>query len=82
VKTISKIAEYLAKLQARAWLSHALCSPGQHQKVHETISHACITLPNNSPIKKITDSLSDKPFLIWLLTTAPHLKYHWRSQDF
>ena len=22
--------EYLAKLQARAWLSHALCAPGQH----------------------------------------------------
>ena len=25
-----KICEYLAKLQARAWLSHALCAPGQH----------------------------------------------------
>ena len=25
-----KIDEYLAKLQARAWLSHALCAPGQH----------------------------------------------------
>jgi len=25
-----KIGEYLAKLQARAWLSHALCAPGQH----------------------------------------------------
>jgi len=25
-----KIGEYLAKLQARAWLSHALCVPGQH----------------------------------------------------
>ena len=24
------IGEYLAKLQARAWLSHALCTPGQH----------------------------------------------------
>ena len=24
------ISEYLAKLQARAWLSHALCAPGQH----------------------------------------------------
>jgi len=24
------IGEYLAKLQARAWLSHALCAPGQH----------------------------------------------------
>ena len=26
----NKIGEYLAKLQARAWLSHALCAPGQH----------------------------------------------------
>jgi len=25
-----KIGEYLAKLQARVWLSHALCAPGQH----------------------------------------------------
>jgi len=25
-----KIDEYLAKLQARAWLSHALCAHGQH----------------------------------------------------
>jgi len=24
------IGEYLAKLQARAWLSHTLCTPGQH----------------------------------------------------
>ena len=25
-----KIGEYLAKLQARVWLSHALCAPGHH----------------------------------------------------
>jgi len=25
-----KISEYLAKLQARTWLSHALCTHGQH----------------------------------------------------
>ena len=25
-----KIGEYLAKLQARPWLSRALCTPGQH----------------------------------------------------
>jgi len=29
-----------------------------------------VTLPN-----VFTDRLSNKPFLIWLLTTAPHLKY-------
>jgi len=28
-----------------------------------------------SPIKKFTHRLSNKPFLIWLLTTPPHLKY-------
>ena len=27
-----------------------------------------------SPIKKVTERLSNKPFLIWLLTTPPHLK--------
>jgi len=25
-----QIGEYLAEIQARAWLSHALCAPGQH----------------------------------------------------
>ena len=30
VKKKFKIGEYLAKLQAREWLSHALCTPGQH----------------------------------------------------
>ena len=24
------IGEYMAKLQVRAWLSHAICMPGQH----------------------------------------------------
>ena len=28
-----------------------------------------------SDFLKITDRLSNKPFLIWLLTTEPHLKY-------
>jgi len=30
MKNKIKIGEYFAKLQARAWLSHALCAPGQH----------------------------------------------------
>jgi len=30
VKNFLKIGEYLANLQARAWLSHALRTPGQH----------------------------------------------------
>jgi len=66
--------EYLAKLQARAWLSHALCTPGEHtaktKKVHETITFLLATLPNITDFKKsLTDSVSNKPFLIWLLTT-------------
>jgi len=32
VKKIT-IGEYLAKLQARAWLSHALCAPGPSANV-------------------------------------------------
>ena len=28
-------ATFLAKLQARAWLSHALCAPGQHTAKQE-----------------------------------------------
>ena len=35
---------------------------------------AC-NLPNIYQLKKFTDRLSNKPFLIWLLTTPPHLKY-------
>jgi len=30
VKKMFKIGEYLANLQARAWLYHALCALGQH----------------------------------------------------
>ena len=47
-----KLGKYIAKLQARAWLSHALCAPGQHnakdeeRKVHETITFLLVTLPN------------------------------------
>ena len=40
-----------AKLLARAWLSCALCVPGQHtlktKKVHEIITFLLVTLPNN-----------------------------------
>jgi len=31
--------------------------------------------PNIHRFKKITGRLSDKPFLIWLVTIPPHLKY-------
>jgi len=29
----------------------------------------------NNHVKKFTNRLSNKPFLLWLLTTPPHLKH-------
>jgi len=45
--------------------------------VHETVTFLLVTLTNRlfTDLKKFTDILSNKPFLIWLLTTPPHLKY-------
>jgi len=43
--------------------------------VHETTTLMLVTLPNIEILKKITHRLSNKPFLIWLLRTPPHLKY-------
>jgi len=44
-------------------------------QVHETTTLLLVTLPNIHPLqKKFTHTLSNKPFLIWLLTTPPHLK--------
>ena len=46
------------------------------KKVHETTTILLVTLPAiHRYHKKITDRFSNKPFLIWLLTTAPYLKY-------
>jgi len=69
--------EYFAKLQARAWLSHALCSPGQHtaESLHDTTTFLFVTLLNIYRFYFFTGRLSNKPFLIWLLTISPHLKY-------
>ena len=45
-------------------------------KVHETTTFLLVILPNIHQFKKkFTGRLSNKPFLIWLLTTPPHLKY-------
>jgi len=45
-------------------------------KVHETIIFLLVTLAGIPLIKKkLTHRLSNKPFLIWLLTTPSHLKY-------
>jgi len=43
--------------------------------MHETTTLVLVTLPNIHRFKKIPLTLSNKPFLIWLLTTASHLKY-------
>ena len=43
--------------------------------MHDTITFLFVTFPNIHRFKKITARLSNKPFLIWLLTTPPHLKY-------
>ena len=43
--------------------------------MHETITFLLVTLPNIRRLKKYFHSHTDnKPFLIWLLTTQPHLK--------
>jgi len=54
---ILNIGEYLAKLQARMWLSHALCAPGMHhtaqsKKVHDTVHLSARNGAKYSPIKK------------------------------
>jgi len=44
--------------------------------VHETNTFLLVTLPNIHRLKFFfTRRLSNKPLLIWLLTTPPHLKY-------
>jgi len=44
--------------------------------VHDTATLLLVTLPQIfTDLKKITRKLSNKPFLIWLLTTTSHLKY-------
>jgi len=48
---------------------------GQARKVHETTSLLLVTLPHIQRLKKFTHALSNKPFVIWLLTNPLHLKY-------
>jgi len=43
--------------------------------VHEITTFLLVTLPNTHPLIFFTLRLSNKPFLIWLLTTTPYLKY-------
>jgi len=57
------IGEYLAKIQARIWLSRALSSSfssvGQVHKVHETTTLLLVTLPNIHQFKKKSLKLSN-----------------------
>jgi len=69
----------LAKLQARTWLSYALCSPGQQTAKDEESARDNQVFAGSfakySPILIFfTLKLSNKPFLTWLLTTSPHRK--------
>ena len=70
----------MAYIQARAWLFRALSLSlavrWPSAQVHETITFLLVTLPNIHRLKFFfTLTLSNKPFLIRLLTTPPHLKY-------
>jgi len=56
-----------------ARLANTLLKDEEKKKVHETITFLFVTLPNIYRFKKITDTLSNKPFLIWLVTTPPHI---------
>jgi len=75
----NKIGEYLAKLQSKTWLSRALSTSFSIVLAGAYSAWDNHSLARNfakcSPIKKITHKLCNKPFLIWLLTTPPHLKY-------
>jgi len=45
------------------------------KKVHETVTFLFVTLPDIRRFNFFSNRLSNKPFLIWLLKTSPHLKY-------
>jgi len=44
--------------------------------MHETATFLLVILPNiHQFLLFFTDRVSNKPFLIWVLTTAPHFEY-------
>ena len=78
-----KIGEYLAKLQARTRLSRALVRLANtllkdEESARDNHVFAC-NFAKYSPILIFliffTLGLINKPFLSWLLTAPPHLKY-------
>ena len=74
------ISKYLTKLQAKTWLPHALRVLANtllkgEESVRDNHVLACNFAKYLPILIFFTHRLSDKPFLIWLLTTPPHLKY-------
>ena len=71
----NKISEYFAKLQARAWLSHALCAPGQHtakrRRKFTRLPRSCLQICQIFTDWKMALSDSAEKLFSWLLTTAP-----------
>ena len=70
----------MAKLQAIAWSSRSFCVRGQHtdkrrKSARDNHVHIC-NFAKYSPIskKKFTDRLSNKDFLVWLLTIQWRIK--------
>jgi len=53
-------------------MAHTLLEDGESARNNHVLAR---NSAKYSPIKKITHRLSNKPFLIWLLTTPLHLKY-------
>jgi len=80
-ENILKIGEYLAKLQARrTWLSRALVHLANillkdGESTQDNLVLACNFAKYSPILIFFTRRLSNKPFLMWLLTTQPHLKY-------
>jgi len=72
VKKTYKIGEYSAKLQARRWLSHALCAQDTHTAKSRRTTQSTflpVSMANIYWFKKkiFTGRLRNKPGLIWLL---------------
>ena len=59
-------------VQVSSYFSSVLA---RRAKVHETTTLLLVTVPNTHRFKKFTHTLSNKPFLNWLLKTPPHVKY-------
>jgi len=71
----------LTKLQARGRLSRALCARllttllKDEQTARDNHVLACNFAKHLVILKYFTDRLTNKPVLIWLSSTPPHLKY-------